>query len=46
MSPIATVFVPPPRPPVPLILEQLWTRLTHEERQQTLATLKIGRAHV
>jgi hypothetical protein len=30
---------PPPRPPVPLVLEQLWSRLTSEQRQQTLMTL-------
>jgi len=29
----------PPRPPVPLVLEQLWSRLTDEQRQQTLTTL-------
>jgi hypothetical protein len=29
----------PPRPPIPLALEQLWNRLTEEQRQQTLATL-------
>ena len=29
----------PPRPPVPLLLDQLWNRLTPEQRQQTLATL-------
>jgi len=30
---------PPPRPPVPLVVEQLWSRLTDEQRQQTLTTL-------
>lgn len=30
---------PPPRPPAPLLLEQLWNRLTDAQRQQTLATL-------
>src|SRR5262245_22054254 len=31
----------PPRPPVPLVLEQLWSRLTDEQRQQTLTTLSV-----
>jgi hypothetical protein len=29
----------PPRPSAPLALDQLWNRLTNEQRQQTLATL-------
>ena len=39
MSQAVTAVVPPPRPSVPLVLDQLWNRLTHEQRQQTLATL-------
>ena len=39
MSAAATTIIPPPRPPVPLVLEQLWSRLTNEQRQQTLTTL-------
>ena len=39
MSRAATTVIPPPRPRVPLVLEQLWSRLTDEQRQQTLTTL-------
>jgi hypothetical protein len=42
MSRAATAIIPPPRPPVPLVLEQLWSRLTDEQRQQTLTTLATG----
>ena len=31
----------PPRPACPLGLDQLWNRLTDEQRQQTLATLSV-----
>jgi hypothetical protein len=39
MSEVVTVIAPPPRPAVPLVLDQLWNRLTNEQRQQTLAAL-------
>ena len=39
MSQVAHRLCPPRARPVPLVLDQLWNRLTDEQRQQTLATL-------